>query len=142
VAAAGGSGFFYKESWRRSLRRLQAGVPTRGRRETTHEREAAIRRELQESKRLIEERTGREVTHLCFPWHVAGKTAERVAREVGYRTAFGGKLPGVPLTLPGGDPHRIARLGEDYVLCLPGEGRASIASILRLKWLRRLKGKA
>jgi hypothetical protein len=48
----------------------------------------------------------------------------------------------VPLTLPGGDPLRIARIGEDYVECLPGEGRASVASILRMKWLRRVKGKA
>ena len=142
VAENGGGGFFYKDGWQRRLRRLQADVPTRGRLETTEEREVAIRRELLESKRLIEERTGREVTHLCFPWHVAGKTAERVAREVGYRTAFGGKLPGVPLTLPGGDPLRIARIGEDYVECLPGQGRASVGNILRLKWLRRMKGKA
>jgi peptidoglycan/xylan/chitin deacetylase (PgdA/CDA1 family) len=142
VAASGGAGFFYKDGWRQKLRRLQAQVPARGRVETTQEREAAIRRELQESKRLIEERTGREVTHLCFPWHVAGRTAARLALEVGYRTAFGGKQRGVPLTLPGGDPLRIARIGEDYVECLPGEGRASVASILRMKWLRRVKGKA
>lgn len=142
VAAEGGLGFFYKGDWRRALRKLQGTVPPRGRLESSHEREAAIRRELQESKRLIEERTGQPVMHLCFPWHVAGRTAERVAREVGYRTAFGGKLRGVPLTLPGGDPLRIARIGEDYVESLPGEGRASIAGILRAKWRRRVSGKA
>jgi peptidoglycan/xylan/chitin deacetylase (PgdA/CDA1 family) len=142
VARAGGRGFFYKAGWRRTLHKLQKGVALRGRLETSQERAAAIRRELAESKRLIEERTNREVTHLCFPWHVSGPTAERLAREVGYRTAFGGKLPGVPVTLPGGDPLRIVRIGEDYVECLPGEGRSSVAAILRMKWLRRAKGKA
>ncbi len=138
VAAEGGLGFFCKDGWRRTLRSLTAGQPLRGRLETRAEREAAIRRELKESKRIIQERVGREVTHLCYPWHVAGPTAERIAAEVGYRTAFCGKLRGIALTAPGGDPRRIARIGEDYVETLPGKGRVGIAEILRRKWRRRL----
>ena len=71
--------------------------------------------------RLIEERTGRPVVHLCYPWHVAGATARRLAAEAGYETAFCGKVAGVPLTRPGGDLRQIARLGEDYVELLPGK---------------------
>ena len=37
----------------------------------------------------------------------------------------------MPITLPGGDPMRIARIGEDYVELLPGRGRADLASVLR-----------
>jgi peptidoglycan/xylan/chitin deacetylase (PgdA/CDA1 family) len=137
VAAEGGAGFFHRDDWRRTLRALVAAQPLRGRLETRAEREAAIRHELLESKRMIEERVGKPVTHLCYPWHVAGPSAERIAREAGYRTAFWGKLRGVKLTLPGGDPWRIVRIGEDYVETLPGQGRVGIAEILRRKWRRR-----
>jgi hypothetical protein len=59
-------------------------------------------------------------------------------RETGYRTAFAGKVRGVPLTAAGGDPYRIARIGEDYVELLPGEGRLSLGEVLRRKWRRRM----
>jgi hypothetical protein len=70
---------------------------------------------------------------------VSGPTARRLAREVGYRSAFCGKVPGVPITLAGGDPHAVARVGEDYVELLPGRGRANLPTILRRKWNRRLR---
>lgn len=133
-----GEGFFYRKGWERELRRLMGRTHVTGRIETPEERAAAIRRELFESKRLLEERTGRPVHHLCYPWHVAGETARRVAREVGYRTAFCGKVKGVPLTPQGGDPHRIARIGEDYVELLPGRGRSDLTNVLRRKLRRRL----
>jgi peptidoglycan/xylan/chitin deacetylase (PgdA/CDA1 family) len=133
-----GEGFFYRRGWDRELRRLMSRIHVTGRLETNAEREAAIRHELAESKRLLEERTGTPVHHLCHPWHVAGETARRVAREVGYRTSFCGKVKGVPLTLQGGDPNRIARIGEDYVELLPGRGRSDLTSVLRLKLQRRL----
>jgi peptidoglycan/xylan/chitin deacetylase (PgdA/CDA1 family) len=142
VAAEGGAAFFTRKDWETRLRRLVAGQAITGRVETPEEREAALRRELVESKRLIEERTGREVVHLCWPWHASGPTARRLAREAGYRTSFVGKVPGTPVTLAGGDPHAVARIGEDYVELLPGRGRADLASILRRKWRRRLRGGA
>ena len=76
------------------------------------ERSAAIRRELADSKRIIEEHTGRRVRHLCYPWHVSGPTAEAMAVEAGYETAFGGKISGVPITRSGGDVRHIARIGR------------------------------
>jgi hypothetical protein len=54
-------------------------------------------------------------------------------------TAFCGKVAGVPITKPGGDLLRIARLGEDYVGLLPGEGRDRLARVLRRKWTRRFR---
>ena len=126
--------------WQARLKRLAAREPIRGRLETPEEREAALRRELVEARRKIEERTGRPVVHLCYPWHVSGPTARRLAREAGYRTAFAGKVPGVVLTRAGGDPQAIARIGEDYVELLPGRGRTNLAAVLRHKWKRRLRG--
>lgn len=142
VAAEGGAAFFAQKGWETRLRRQVAGKSIPGRTETAQERETALRRELQESKRLIEERTGHETIHLCWPWHVSGATARRLAGEAGYRTAFVGKVPGTPITLAGGDPHSIARIGEDYVELLPGQGRAGLSSVLRLKWRRRVRGGA
>ena len=137
VAEGGGDAFFTREDWPEILRgTVRRRVP--GRWETAAEKEAAIRRELVESRRVIEQRTGKPVIHLCHPWHVAGPTARRVMREVGYRTAFAGKVPGVPITMAGGDPYGIARIGEDYVELLPGEGRAALADVLRRKWRRRM----
>jgi len=137
-----GEGFFYRKDWERQLRRLLARIPLRGTSESPAERDLAIRRELSEAKVLIEAHTGRPVHHLCYPWHTSGPTAQRIARDVGYRTAFCGKVPGVPITLPGGDPHAIARVGEDYLERLPGRGRADLTAILRLKWSRRLGARA
>jgi hypothetical protein len=78
------------------------------------------------------------VRHLCFPWHASTAASERLAAELGYQTAWCGKLPGTPITLPGGDPRRIARIGEDFLERLPGEGRVSLATILLRKLGRRL----
>jgi peptidoglycan/xylan/chitin deacetylase (PgdA/CDA1 family) len=136
VLGEGGEAFFRRRGWEASLRRLLPH-PVPGRLETPAEREAAIRRELAESRSLIEAHTATPAVHLCFPWHAAGPTARRLAAETGYRSAFCGKVPGTPITLPGGDPMAIARVGEDYVERLPGRGRRALATILGRKWTRR-----
>jgi peptidoglycan/xylan/chitin deacetylase (PgdA/CDA1 family) len=140
VAAHGGAAFFERRGWERDLWRLVAGRAWSGRFETRAEQESSIRRELLEARRAIERRTGRRVLHLCYPWHAAGPTARRLAVEAGYRTAFCGKVEGVPITPLAGDPQRIARIGEDYVELLPGKGRADLLSVLRRKWARRMRG--
>lgn len=138
VRDGGGERFFDEPRWRD---RLEAALPRQrvsGRLETAAEQEAQQRRELVESRRMIEERTGAPAVHLCYPWHVSGARAQRLALEAGYESAFCGKVAGVPVTRPGGDVHRIARLGEDWVVLLPGEGRSTLGAVLRRKWRRRL----
>ncbi len=138
VADEGGEGFFYRSGWQRTLRRLLAKQKVHGRLETAAERTEAIRRELAEAKESISSRLGRDTVHLCYPWHASGPTARRLAREVGYRTVFCGKVHGKTITMPGDSLHAIARVGEDYVELLPGSGRATLGAILRRKWQRRL----
>ncbi len=140
VAQAGGEAFFEMPGWERRLRRALAGVEVGGRQESMEEQARAIGLELSESRRLIEERTGRPVRHLCYPWHAAGTTARRLAADAGYQTAFCGKVRGTPVTMPGGDLRSIARLGEDYLELLPGAGRATLGDVLRGKWRRRFAG--
>jgi peptidoglycan/xylan/chitin deacetylase (PgdA/CDA1 family) len=142
VRAAGGKEFFARADWRQHLREaLGRGAPP-GRWESPAEQETAMRRELSEAREQIEAHTRKPVVHLCYPWHVSSPLAQRLAREVGYRSTFWGKVPGIPLTAPGGDLSRIARVGEDYVLLLPGRGRQTLGSVLRHKWTRRLRGHA
>jgi peptidoglycan/xylan/chitin deacetylase (PgdA/CDA1 family) len=138
VAAEGGAPFFARKDWLQELRQLIGQRSAPGRYETPDEREQAIRRELEDARDSIEERTGSPANHLCFPWHVSGPTARRVARQVGYLSSFCGKVAGVPITLPGGDPQAIARIGEDYLERLPGAGRLDLMRVLRRKWARRL----
>jgi peptidoglycan/xylan/chitin deacetylase (PgdA/CDA1 family) len=137
VADGGGADFFRRPDWPQVLRGALRGVRVTGRVETQEEQAAAIRRELADARRVIEQRTGRPVVHLCYPWHAAGATARRLAAEAGYETAYCGKVAGVPLTRPGGDLRAIARLGEDYLELLPGAGRTTLAAVLRRKWSRR-----
>ena len=140
VAEGGGERFFETKSWEVVLRRLALERPIRGRIETPEERELSLRRELLGAQTAIEERTGRPATHLCYPWHTAGPTARRLARETGYLTAFCGKVPGVVVSRAGSNPLAIARVGDDYVELLPGRGRTSLLTVLRRKWARRLRG--
>ena len=141
VEREGGEAFFRRPDWPSVLRPL---VPPRvfGRRETPEERTEAIREELFESRRLIEEHLGRSATHLCYPWHAFGPTATGLAEEAGYEAVYCGKVSGVPITRPGGDLLRIARLGEDYLDLLPGEGRSTLREMLGRKWNRRFGGSA
>lgn len=46
----------------------------------------------------------------------------------------------MPITMTGGDPCGIARIGEDYVELLPGEGRVALRDVLTKKWRRRMGG--
>ncbi|HLA79345.1 MAG TPA: polysaccharide deacetylase family protein [Vicinamibacteria bacterium] len=140
MEALGGEAIFQRADWRRILRRTVGTI--RGREETREEQSRAIERELREARVEIETRTGRPVRHLCYPWHVSGPTARRLAADIGYVTAFCGKVPRTPITLPGGDPRAIARIGEDYLELLPGRGRTTLSAVLRHKWLRRFGGRA
>lgn len=127
AAEAGPDTFFDRAGWRNDLKRVLNLRPAnaRGRYETEHEREAAIRQELAESRRRIEERLpGHHVRHLGYPWHEGSALSDRLAAECGYRSVhYGAFLP--DRDPPTGPPLRIRRLSSRYLLRLPGSGRAS-----------------
>lgn len=136
VAAAGGAAFFGRRNWRRDLRSL---LPSRvsGRTESPQERERALREELGEARAAIEARTGRAVKVLCYPWHAWGPTTRRLAAETGYAAAMIGKARHTPITRAGGDLLAVARIGDDYLETLPGQGRVGLTTVLARKWRRR-----
>lgn len=69
--------------------------------------EEALTVELAESRRIIEEKTGKSCPYLCWPYGRYNDTAVRIARTVNYRALFTTK-PGI--VKPGSDPLEIKRI--------------------------------
>jgi hypothetical protein len=133
VADRGGDAFFKRPDWYKQLRAVFGRERVEGSIESSSEQSAAIRRELVDARRIIEERVGRPVTS-ATPGTAGLQRGGW--RQAGYEPRSAA-VDGVPVTLPGGDPRAIARLSEDYLELLPGEGRDSLAAVLRRKWSRR-----
>ncbi|MBI3812514.1 MAG: polysaccharide deacetylase family protein [Nitrospirae bacterium] len=135
VAGHGGPDFFSRRGSHRELfkivRDYRNNRGEQGRFQTADERDKAMVRELEGSKRLIEEKLpGHRVRHLCYPWWNGCDRALELSKEIGYDTNFWGKLPRRAINRPGDDPFHIVRLRDYYLFRLPGEGRKSLLSIL------------
>jgi peptidoglycan/xylan/chitin deacetylase (PgdA/CDA1 family) len=146
VAANGGEGFFRTRDWREELSRIvrerEERVGAAGVHEDPRSLREAMLHSLAESRRLIEERLGTEVRHLCYPYTIGSDMAVALSREAGYRTNFWGAVSGRRGNAPGDDPFRCTRLKGDYVFRLPGRGRKPLAAIFRDKATRRASGRA
>lgn len=140
LAEGRGPDFFLSPGWRVTLREIAFRQPVQGSYESEAERAEAVRFELTKSRRTIEARLpGKEVRHICYPWHEAGSLALRLSRDAGYRTNFLGKVGGRYYTRKPSSPMKIARVSGDYLFRLPGKGRVSLISILAGKLARRMK---
>ena len=142
VCELGGRCYFAKPGWERELLRIARRFPATVGVETLEDRATAVERELVDARLAIEERTGRPVRHLCYPWHTTSPLARSLARSTGHLTAFCGKVRGRTISRPGDDLLSIARLGQDWVELLPGRGRLSLREVLWSKWTRRINGRA
>jgi hypothetical protein len=144
VERQGGEEFFQRPDWRNELAVLARSTardePEKWSMETLEEQRMAIRFELSASKRTIEDRLpGKQVHHICYPWHVAGRVTVEEAKRAGYSGCFCGKVRGRYFTEIPGDPVSIARIGGDFFFRLPGEGRSTLSRILTDKMARRAK---
>lgn len=96
--------------------------------------------DLAASRALLESRLpGAHVDQLAFPMYDGSEAALAVARAAGFGACHWGLLPGRALNAAGASPLRIARLSDEYLRRLPGEGRASLAELLRAR-LQRARG--
>jgi hypothetical protein len=144
VRAYGHEEFFKSPNWRRELlsimKRINIKSAQRFRTETREEQVRAIRFDLAEAKRRIEEMLpGKTVRHLCYPWHAAGRIAAFESVQAGYATNFWGKIGGRYSSPIPGNPLRIARVGGDFFFRLPGTGRAPFLGIIAGKAARRAR---
>lgn len=142
VAEEGEGAFFARTNWVEGLREIVRQHETRAAPgvESPDQRDAAIREELFESKRLIElHLPGKRVEHLALPWGMGGERVVAVSRDAGYLSCFWGKVDGRLRNRSGSDPFRIARVGSDFSMLLPGRGRSNLPFILwrkaRRRWL-------
>lgn len=146
VREGGGARFFTRPDWRRRLRSV-----VRTGREVTKEpifepadrQERDILSDLKTARQMIEERLpGKRVRHLAWPWGVAGEVALRAADVAGYEACYWGRVEGRLSNSVGSDPMRLARIGEDFVRCLPGADRLGLPRLLLDKLLRRTSATA
>lgn len=144
VEEEGGVAFFDRPDWRRRLLARvgehRSARPLAGSYESEEERRVAIATDLRRAKAAIEARLpGKRVRHLAFPWGEGSAAAVDAARESGYEACFWGKVDGRLTNQVGGDPLRIARIGEDFVRSLPGDGRIPLRRVVAGKLERRLR---
>ena len=66
-----------------------------------------LEREVADSKKMIEDRTGRQVRHFCYPYGDCDDRVVDAVREAGYVSACTTRKGAV---LPGADPLRLPRL--------------------------------
>ena len=122
--AGGGAAFFDDADWATKLKR--AARKTKGRFETTAERDAAIREDLAAARETLNARLRiQSVKHLCFPWTIAGSSAEKIAADVGYESAYADTLGALHAPHRAANPHRLMRLKNKFIYSLPGKGRRS-----------------
>lgn len=142
VREGGGARFFERPDWRRQLqsvaRRQYDKVETVGRAETPDQRDRDMLTDLRTARHVIEERLpGKRVRHVAWPWGVAGEAAVRAAHAAGYEACYWGRVDGRLANAVGADPMRMARIGEDFVRCLPGPNRLRLPRLLLDKLHRR-----
>ncbi len=134
VAEQGGEAFFQRSDWRGELsrRHQQAAADSGAPRYAGHAQvEALIEEDLRRSRETIRTRVpSASADHLCFPWYAGSDLATTVAARVGFRAIHWGILHDRRANRSGGDPLRIARVDERYLLRLPGEGRVPLRAIL------------
>ncbi len=115
VASRGGPDFFAGSGWREELRRRlmayreTAGV--RGRAESDDERRTRLLAEVVDSKRILEERLGRPIRHLCWPGGGYDEMAREAADAHYLTTTLRSHEGPERRNRPGEDPRRIRRWG-------------------------------
>ena len=136
----GGKAFFERSGWRNELRErvedYKKKSESSGRYLSADERFNEIYHDLLQSKRNIEEKLNKGVKHLCYPWYIGSDQSVQASKKAGYESNYWGIL-GRRATNPIGiDPFYLARINDDYLLTLPGEGRIGLLKLLLDKAIR------
>jgi hypothetical protein len=137
VAKQGGEFFFRRKDWRKQLYIIYHQAKkyhNNGEYETPSEQAKTIFEDLQQAKKLIEERlSGKIIDQLCYPWFVGSDLAVKQSHRAGYRVNYWGIVPQHKTNRPGDDLFYVPRIDEQYIFRLPGNGRKSLREILSAK---------
>lgn len=95
---------------------------------------------LASAKSLLENKLGKQVEHLCYPYSLYSEETIELSMKAGYKTNFIGTYAGRRSNTASDDPMHTVRVKSDFILTLPGKNRATIYSVLANKARYRLKG--
>ncbi len=139
VSENGGKEFFLRKKWFEELKAIhdKAAEKERFDFESEDARLESVRFCLSESKRLLEERLGTQVRHLCLPFGIGGETVLNAAEETGYGAMYWG-VSAPDYAENRAVPKAVTRLKDDYLFRLPGDGRWPLSKIFAAKLKRRL----
>ena len=144
AAKLGGAEFLASEPRAQAvLRKVYGRIAGNGPRGSFDDPEIVLREmeaDLRTSRRLIEERTGKSVRHLCYPYNRRSAMAVEQSRRAGFVSNFVGVEPDQRANHQGADPFTTVRLKYDYLFTLPGRGRRSLAAVLLDKLRARMRG--
>lgn len=135
VSEAGGAAFFELSNWSERLLRLyrSRACVLPGEIMSSAEFTALVRSEFELSRAAFTTNLGYAPTSIAYPWMLGSRESLDLARQTGFRHAFGVALDyrqarraSLPLPVFG-------RLRSDWLPLLPGRGRASFLSIAARK---------
>lgn len=135
VSESGGPAFFKLSNWSDRLLRLyrSRACVLRGEVMSSAEFTALVRSEFELSRATFTTNLGYAPTAIAYPWMLGSRESLHLARQAGFRHAFGVALDyrqarrgALPLPVFG-------RLRSDWLPLLPGHGRASFLSIAARK---------
>jgi hypothetical protein len=146
VKEQGGTQFFKRENWRMELLRAHeqqiAQQAERGEYETESAQEAALRWEMVQARKLLQEHLpGKKVEHLCYPWYQGSRLSDRIAAESGYKAVYYGLEARKNRLDPRTGLVRFRRISEEYLECLPGTGAVPARQVWIQKITRSLQKK-
>ncbi len=128
VKSYGDSLFFKTSGWRNELYSHYARVKKEsavGKFQNYDERINEIKKDLLESRELIEDKLEKNVAHLCLPWYFGNKLTVSLAEETGYKFIYWGIKYMKSTNFIGDNPFYIKRINDYYIFSLPGKNRIS-----------------
>jgi len=91
------------------------------------------------AREVLEHELGKPIRHLAYPRFQGTASSLSAAREAGYRAVWGGPVAGRPLNHPDHDTSMVVRLSGEFLRRLPGTGRVPLATVLRDRYLGRVR---
>ncbi|MBI9070059.1 MAG: polysaccharide deacetylase family protein [Melioribacteraceae bacterium] len=133
----GSSEFFSNKNWKKELESFflskKKEIGESSKYITKEEKYLEIKKDLNNSKLIIEERLNKKVTHLCYPWYVGSELSVNISKELGYKFNYWGFLRQSKNNGVNTDPFYLSRLSDDYIFLLPGKDRKTIKDLFLSK---------
>ena len=131
VQLNGGASFFDNPDWRNELKLYFSGMKKKygqGAFQNYEERITEIKKDLADSRKVVEEILKKQITHLCLPWYLGNKLTVQLAKESGYECIYWGIKNRKSTNYVGDDPFFIKRINDYFIFSLPGKNRISLNS--------------